>query len=84
MKYTDLTIEKARKICRNHIHIGKPVCSECPLRRTRNKNGKEIPLFCWFELHRMLEGIKEDIDELELEEVQHPEELRKELEKLNG
>lgn len=65
MKYSEITKEKAREICRqfrvrdkNTFHFSSE-CEKCPLRRTTMRNGKEITLFCYYTLMEITQGAKE-------------------------
>lgn len=97
MKYSEITKEEARKICRhfrvrdkNTFHFSSE-CEKCPLRRTTERNGKEITLFCYYTLmeitlgaievnKKTTEHLEDEKNALMSEDIHHEEEYRRFIE----
>lgn len=65
MKFTEIPKEKARAICKKQ----KAHCETCPLRRWDEERNKL--LFCYYIIREVLDGLQDEIVELELEEPKY-------------
>ena len=85
MKYTDISIETARKICKKHTII-KPKsnykfeeCEKCPLRRERmDEKGKKHTLICYYILLNLI-STAEEIEKMTDINIKYEEDLLKDL-----
>ena len=81
MKYTELKVDDARKICKK-VHCN---CDKCPIRRTRITLKNETKtLFCWFRLMDFYNTNAEEFIDLMTEEIENEKEVLKILEEINS
>lgn len=88
MKYTEISIETARKICKKHTII-KPKsnyrieeCDKCPLRRERiDEKGKKHTLICYYVLLNLV-NTAEEIAKMTDMDILYEEELLKDLKEI--
>lgn len=88
MKYKDIDIKIAKKICKQHGYKdkdGKPKfnCDKCPLRRSEIYKGVEIHKFCYFILMSIYDRTIEWCRKLQEEEIQHQDEYDKFIERFD-